>query len=245
MRYFFRVEYDGGAYHGWQRQPTGLCVQEVLESAFATAARQPVTVTGAGRTDAGVHARRQGAHIDLVGTIDLPALLRSVNAILPPDVAIGPLQAVPDSFHARFSATARRYRYYIRRSKCALDRNRTWAMGFAVDWDRASRELTSIVGTHDFSAFNASGSSVDVPVCTLNVAALEHADGQWVFCLEANRFVYRMVRSIVGTVVDICRGELDDSLISILASRDRSRVGSSAPAWGLVLDDVVYPGVDG
>jgi tRNA pseudouridine38-40 synthase len=245
VRYFFRVEYDGTDYHGWQRQPNGMSIQESLETALSTAARQACAVVGGGRTDAGVHARRQGAHVDLDGTFDLHILERSVNALLPPAIAMFHLAPAPEGFHARYSAVSRRYHYYVRRRKTPLDHRHAWVMGYPLDWERVSRELASIVGTHDFAAFNAAGSSVDEPVCTVRTATLVQSGDQWVFCLEANRFVYRMVRSIVGTVVDIARGALDDSLRAVVDSRDRSRAGPSAPARGLVLEDIVYPGVDG
>jgi tRNA pseudouridine38-40 synthase len=243
-RYFFRVEYDGTAYHGWQRQTNGISVQQLLESAITTVTRQPCVVSGGGRTDAGVHALRQGAHVDLTGTFDMHTLQRSINAVLPPDIAVHGVQPAPAGFHARFSAVERHYRYTVVRRKTPLQRDQAWLMTFPVDWERVRAGFAATLGTHDFSAFCAAGSSVEEPVCTVRKAGLEQVGDQWVFSIAANRFVYRMVRSIVGTAVHIGRGGIDDTMEAILRSCDRSRAGPSAPARGLVLYDVVYQGVD-
>jgi len=244
MRYRFRVEYDGTAYHGWQRQSGDSSVQESLERAFTTVTRLPCQVVGAGRTDAGVHARRLGAHVDIENMIDPVAVEHSVNGVLPPDIAVSGLALAPPGFHARYSATQRHYCYHVVTYKAPLLAGRAWQLYHRVDWDLARLNLAQALGTHDFSTMQAAGSSVEEPVCTISRAALELQDGQWVFFLSANRFVYRMVRSIVGTVVEIGRGAVTDSLADILASRDRRRAGPTAPACGLVLDDVTY-GEDG
>ncbi|MBD3243402.1 MAG: tRNA pseudouridine(38-40) synthase TruA [Chitinivibrionales bacterium] len=243
MRYFCRVEYDGTAYHGWQRQPNGMSIQQALEEAFGLVTRQECAIVGSGRTDAGVHARRQGAHVDLPAAIDICACERSVNGVLPPDIAVFDLQPVADDFHARYSATERRYSYYIDRRKSPLSAGRAWCMTYAIDWDLLRREAASLYGTHDFAAFCASGSDLDSPVCTVRLAELEQRGNQWVFSIWANRFVYKMVRTVVGTLVDIGRGALDGRIQTIVASRDRTRAGPTAPACGLVLEDVIYPGV--
>ena len=241
-RYFFRVEYDGTGYCGWQIQPNGRSLQQEIEAAFATVTRQACAVVGAGRTDAGVHARRQGAHIELDGTIDLRSVQKGVNAILPVDIAIDEFKVVAPDFHARFSAVQRRYKYSIGTRKLPLARNRIWRMSYPVDWELINTNCAQIIGTHDFSSFCASGSQVAHCICTVSTAAITVADDLRIFEISANRFVYSMVRSLIGTLVDIGRGERTLSMGDIIVGKERSLAGQTAPAAGLVLDDVLYPG---
>lgn len=244
MRYFFRVEYDGTAYGGWQRQRNAPSIQERLETAFSTVARASCRVTGAGRTDAGVHAKAQGAHVDFDVALDTRACEESVNALLPPDIAVYHLQPVDAAFHARFSALSRRYRYYLCPRKRPLLFKRVWMVFYSIDWTLVGEAIGSLRGTHDFSAFRATGGSDTHARCTVTNASLDREGDLVVFTIEANRFVYSMVRSIVGTLIDIGRGRLTDSLADIIASRNRSRAGATAPACGLVLDYVFYQGVE-
>ena len=244
MRYFFRVEYDGAAYGGWQHQRNAPSIQDTLERAFATALRKECRVTGAGRTDAGVHALAQGAHVDVDSAIETRACELSVNALLPPDITIYRLQRVGDSFHARYSAAARRYRYYMCCRKRPLLFKRVWMVFFDVDWARVGREASAIPGEHDFSTFCAAGSGVTHARCTVTHASLDREGDLYVFTIEANRFVYSMVRSLTGTLVDIGRGRIREGMAGLIACRDRGRAGQTAPACGLVLENVFYKGVD-
>lgn len=244
MRYFFRVEYDGTNYGGWQRQPNTLSIQEVLETTLSTVLRVPISIVGAGRTDAGVHARAQGAHFECNQEINFSKCMISVNAILPPDIAIYNLQKVPDSFNARFSAKSRKYIYSIRFRKCPLLYKRVWMLYYPIDWDRVAKECESILGNHDFAAFCASGSTSESTDCHIYQAGIQVDQEKAEFTIEANRFIYKMVRSLIGTLVDIGRGRLDDNLLNIIMSKDRFRVGETAPACGLVLDMVKYEGID-
>jgi tRNA pseudouridine38-40 synthase len=240
VRYFFRVEYDGGSFGGWQVQTNAPSIQQTIEHAFATVVRSPCSIVGAGRTDAGVHARRQAAHFDLEGTVDLSKLQLSVNAVLPAGIAVFDLQPVPSDFNARFSALRRTYKYYICCTKRPLWYNRAWMMYYRVDWDAIGTQLQSAVGTRDFSAFCSSGSGAKHCVCTVHEASLADQDGVRVLTITANRFVYNMVRALTGTLIDIGRGAITASIPELIDGRDRSRAGTTAPAWGLVLDDVYY-----
>jgi tRNA pseudouridine38-40 synthase len=244
MKYFFRVEYDGTAYGGWQRQKNAPSIQAELEKAFATAVRAPCRVTGAGRTDAGVHARAQGAHVELDTAIGSRETELSVNALLPPDIAVYRLQPVGDDFHARFSAVSRRYCYFLCERKRPLLFKRVWMVFYKVDWKLVEAECAALLGTHDFTAFCASGSGARHARCTVTRAALAREGDLRVFSIEADRFVYMMVRSLIGTLVDIGRGHITAPLAEILSGRDRKRAGMTAPACGLVLDNVFYKGVD-
>lgn len=241
FRYFFRVEYDGSAYAGWQYQNNATTVQQKLEEAFSTVIREPCAVVGAGRTDSGVHARRQGAHLDTSEPIDINKIGRAVNAVLPTDIRVFDLQAVARDFHARFDAIRRSYRYSIATHKTPLRRHHVWVMWYPVDWDRVRYEASQLMGTHDFTAFCASDTTVENMLCDIKCCSLTQDQDLYVLQIDANRFVYRMVRSIVGTLIDIGRGRLTHGIIDILGSRDRRRVGATAPAWGLVLDNVFYP----
>jgi tRNA pseudouridine38-40 synthase len=250
VRYFFRVEYDGTRYGGWQRQKNAPSIEQTIEQAFTTATRAPCRVTGAGRTDAGVHARAQGAHVDVAAdivadsAIDCARCEASVNALLPPDIAVYHLQTVDGNFHARFSAKARRYRYYICTRKRPLLLGQAWMVFYDVDWPRIEGELAALIGTHDFSSFCASGSGAKHARCTVTHASLDSKDDPKIVTIQANRFVYTMVRSLVGTLIDIGRGHCTQPLAAILSVGDRRRAGQTAPAAGLVLDNVYYEGVD-
>ncbi len=243
MRCFFRVEYDGRQYAGWQVQRNALSIQSALQEAFATVVRRPCPVTGAGRTDAGVHARAQGAHVDLPPDADLNRLVIAVNAVLPYDIAIYSLRQVDESFHARFSAIRRTYRYRLAERKSPLLHGRVWVNAHAIDWELVARESTALMGTHDFTAFCASGSGAASMTCSVDEARWETACGVRTFTISADRFIYKMVRSAVGTLIDIGRGRLSDSMAAVIASRDRGRAGDTAPPWGLTLDCVSYQGV--
>ncbi|MDR2694372.1 MAG: tRNA pseudouridine(38-40) synthase TruA [Chitinispirillales bacterium] len=244
MRYFFRTEYDGTRFHGWQNQPDGVSVQRLIEEALSVALRAPCPIVGAGRTDAGVHARAQGAHFDAPDSVDIDTdrLTVSVNALLPPDIAVYGMVPVRPDFHARYSAVSRRYIYYFSDRKSPINYKRVWMIYYPVDWERIASEAKHIVGRHDFTAFCASGADSDDKECDVASAALSLGEnGVRTFTIEANRFIYKMVRSLVGTLVDIGRGRLSAAMDAIIGSRDRSMAGETAPACGLVLEWVGYP----
>ncbi|MBD3422806.1 MAG: tRNA pseudouridine(38-40) synthase TruA [Chitinivibrionales bacterium] len=240
-RYFFRVEYDGANYGGWQVQPNAPSIQELITRAFETVTRRPCSITGSGRTDAGVHARGQGAHIDFAEPVDTRAVQHSVNGILPRDIAIRELQEVSARLHARYSAGRRCYCYRIMTAKRPLWRTQAWQINYRVDWNLFRRMAQQIEGRHDFSAFCASGSDASSMLCTVARATLECQNEVYLFSIEADRFLYKMVRGLVGTLVDISRGKLTAAMAELLAAADRSRIGQIAPAHGLVLEEVTYP----
>jgi tRNA pseudouridine38-40 synthase len=238
------VEYDGTEYGGWQIQTNATSIQQTLSEAFTTVTRTPCAVTGAGRTDAGVHARAQGAHVDIGIPVDISKCGISVNAVLPPGICVYGMQRVDDSFHARYSAVQRRYRYFMADRKRPLLYKRVWMVFQKVDWDRVARNLPALLGKHDFNAFCASGTSTENTVCTVSEAALTQSDGLRIFTISADRFIYKMVRSIVGTLIDIGRGRLDTTIETIISGRDRRSAGETAPACGLVLDYVEYKDIN-
>jgi tRNA pseudouridine38-40 synthase len=244
MRYFFRVEYDGTRYGGWQSQTNASSVQETIASAFTTVVREECSITGAGRTDAGVHARGQAAHIDLQSPIDIHKCELSVNAVLPDDISIYHLQQAPSDFNARYAAVKRRYIYYMTLRKKPLSYKKVWMVFYEVDWDKVRASCAVLAGKHDFTAFCAKGSGAKTMTCTVKRAELSTIVDGYALIIEADRFLYKMVRTIVGTLVDIGRGKIMESMEEIIKSKDRKKAGETAPACGLVLDYVEYEGID-
>jgi tRNA pseudouridine38-40 synthase len=183
-----------------------------------------------------VHARNQGAHLDTDAVISPAAAEISVNALLPADIAIYHLQPVEEPFHARYSAVSRRYRYFLCPRKRPLLFKRVWMLFYPVDWHKVESSALALCGDHDFTTFCASGSGARHARCRVTQATLTTENDLKIFTIEANRFVYTMVRSIMGTLIDIGRGRITDSMQDLLAAKDRRR--------GLVLDNVFYEGVD-
>jgi tRNA pseudouridine38-40 synthase len=243
-RYRFAVEYQGTAYAGWQVQDGQPTVQEALEKALRTCLRTPVTVTGAGRTDAGVHARGQVAHFDVEEAIDPRRVEHSVNALTPPDVVVRRMEACEPGFHARYDAVTRLYRYRIARRPVALLAHMAWYPGFRIDESLLREELGHVVGLRDFVNFSVprdDGKSTDCEV----VRAEVEDDGAFVtVVLEANRFLHKMVRSMVGASFDVARGARPPGLVRGILDGSYRGEWTWAPALGLCLEKVTYKDYD-
>lgn len=241
MRYAIILSYDGSAFCGWQRQDNAPSVQEALETALGTLLGGPVGVVGAGRTDTGVNARHYVAHFDHP-SVECDKLAYKLNCILPREVAVERVQPVPDDFHARFSATSRRYRYYIHSKKDPFSDAYSWFCRYSLDVARMNEACKLLLGEHDFSCFEKTGSDNSTGICTVTAAFWEEQEGgRLVFTVEANRFLRNMVRAIVGTMVDIGRGRNEASYINrLLAGGTRSDAGQSVPGHALFLDKVSY-----
>ncbi len=242
------LEYDGSGYHGWQRQEGVLTIQEVLESRIEIMLGGPIRVRGSGRTDAGVHARRQVANFYARTRLKPGEIQRGLNSLLPADIVVLEAEEVADSFHARFSASSKTYEYRIlnRETPSALERNSAWLIRRRLMAPPVLECLPGLVGMHDFSAFMAAGSSVKSTERNIYRAELSRPDlDHWVFLFEANGFLRHMVRNLVGTLVDVGRGKLSpEGFVQIICSRDRRRAGMTAPAHGLFLVDVKYESND-
>ncbi|MDR0304710.1 MAG: tRNA pseudouridine(38-40) synthase TruA [Chitinispirillales bacterium] len=246
MRLFSRVEYDGTNFSGWQIQPNNISVQGELEKAVLQIVGRQISITGSGRTDAGVHARNQGIHFDIPDEIcgkflDLKKFSYQINSVLPQTIAVFEMQKVKDDFHARFSAVERTYHYYISLKKNPLSANSVVFFGYKLDLRKIEQELQGIIGTHYFKAFCSSNNQLDRFFCTVNSAELINISKDLFYIkISANRFLYNMVRTIVGTLIDISRGKINSTLLEIIDKNDRKLAGINAPAKGLVLENVRY-----
>ena len=238
------IAYDGTTFVGWQRQASGTSIQELLENAFATLDGQPVAVTGAGRTDAGVHAYGQVAHVSLRREIDAPTIVRALNNHLPPSVRIRDAAEVPATFHARFDATAKRYRYRIWNEPVLspFERTCTWHIpGPPLNVGAMAAAAARLEGRHDFAAFQTAGAETRTSDRELFSSVITAERPLITYDVRGNGFLRHMVRSIVGTLVEVGRNRHPPEWIAeVLASRDRTRGGRTAPAAGLILVGVEY-----
>ena len=243
-RYRLTLEYDGRPFAGWQRQAGQPSVQAALERAAAELAAGPVTVIGAGRTDAGVHASGQCAHLDLGREMGGDKLADALNAHLRPDpVAVLAAARVDEGFHARFSATQRHYLYRIvnRRADLTFEKGLAWRIGQTLDASAMHTGAQALVGQHDFSTFRDAQCQADSPVKTLDAITVRRSDEAVEITCSARSFLHRQVRSITGSLVEVGRGRCPPEWIGeILAAADRSQCGPVAPPDGLYLTRVDY-----
>ncbi len=244
-RWFIDLAYRGEPFHGWQVQPGVVTVQSVLEHALSTLVRTPVAVTGAGRTDAGVNARRMIAHIDLPDSLTPDdRLLRSLNSMCGPDIAVHSLRPVHADAHARFDATSRTYRYFAHTAKTPFLGNLSWQAPANLDFEAMNTAAHVLLGRRDFTSFSKLHTDVKTNICDLRAARWHHIGGdgnQWYFEITADRFLRNMVRAVVGTLVDVGRHKIDiDGLQAILDVKNRCAAGTSMPASPLFLWDVTY-----
>lgn len=252
MRYFIQLSYDGTGYHGWQVQPNGVSVQEVLQKALSTLLRQPTEVTGAGRTDAGVHASMMVAHFDWPAAhegeggeeapLDCTQLTYKLNRLLPPDVAVQAVRPVGPEMHARFSATRRTYHYYIHTRKDPFLRGYSWQVNVPLDFALMNEAAQVLLEYSDFTSFSKTGTDVKTNICQLTEARWEQLKpGEWRFTVSANRFLRNMVRAIVGTLVEVGRHRMTISQMRhAIEAKDRQRAGESVPGHALYLTSIEY-----
>jgi len=235
------IEYDGTEYSGWQRQAGDPTVQEAVETALTGLLREEVAVTGAGRTDAGVHARGQVANFRSNTLMECGQIARGVNALLESDIAVLKCDEVPDSFHARFNAVARRYAYTISTVPTALERGRVWQLRYNLDPDPMCVAASIVIGRHDFSSFCRTGADVRHHICEVRQASWTEEGAKLMFLITADRFLHGMVRALVGTMVDVGRGFISVAEFqAVLDGRNRTLAGPAAPPAGLVLEEVYY-----
>ena len=255
MRYFIELAYNGVPFHGWQCQPNATSVQETIETALSKILSNPTSIIGAGRTDAGVHARKMFAHFDSsVNISNKIRFLASLNSLIGPHIAVNDLFEVEDEAHARFDATKRTYKYFVTFNKNPFLNNLSWYSSQKLDIEKMNESACQLLGTQDFTSFAKLHSDVTNNICSVyeakwyyikdDIEALNFIgslkDGI-VFTISANRFLRNMVRAIVGTLVDVGRGKLSRNDFSdIIKAQNRCNAGTSMPAYGLYLWNVTY-----
>ncbi len=242
MRYFIQFSYFGKAYHGWQNQPNAITVQEVLEKALSTLLREKVEVVGAGRTDAGVHAKQMFAHFDVEPISDIDDLVYRLNAFLPDDVVIQGIYTVSAKAHARFDAVERTYEYWLVKEKDAFLFDHAHFLKHPLDLDLMNEAAKILLEYTNFECFSKSNTDVKTYNCDVREAYWKINDDKWVFTITADRFLRNMVRAVVGTLLDVGMGKISpESIHQVIASKDRGEAGASVPAKGLYLTKVLYP----
>jgi len=240
LRYLIELAYNGTNYQGWQVQPNGITVQAILNNALSVVLRQTIEIMGCGRTDAGVHAKQYFAHFDC--NIELPSnLIKSLNGILPYDIAVYEILPIAPDFNARFNAKLRTYQYHI-----IYDKN-PFLQNLAVRWhqdlniDLMNEACQNLLGEKDFNCFSKSRSDVNNYICTIKQAEWKIEDNILIFEITANRFLRSMVRAIVGTLAMVGEGKISiESVSEIIESKDRKMAGMSVPAHGLYLTKIIY-----
>jgi len=240
------IEYDGSAYHGWQKQADAPTIQETIETALAVMTRERIRLIGSGRTDAGVHALGQVANFHTQAQIAPKAIMSGLNSLLPHDIVIKSCEPVDEAFHARFRATKKTYHYRVlnRPLPAAVGRQYAWFIKKELNLAAMQEAAACLVGIHDFKSLEAVGSPRTDTIREVFAADLRNTgEGRLVFEISANGFLRRMVRNIVGTLVDVGRGKISaEDFRIILSAEDRALAGATAPAHGLFLVQVFYDG---
>ncbi len=242
MRYFLELSYDGTPYHGWQRQPNAISVQEVLEDSLSTILRTKTEIVGAGRTDTGVHAKQIMAHFDCDDALNNEDIRYKLNSILPQEIAVQSSYQVVENAHARFDAVSRSYEYHVNFEKDPFLINKSYYLKKPLDLDLMNKAAKLLLNYTNFKCFSKSKTDVKTYNCTITEAIWEKNESRLVFKISANRFLRNMVRAVVGTLIEVGEHKLDlEDIVDIIKSEDRSRAGYSVPAHGLYLTKVEYP----
>ncbi len=242
-RYFIYFSYDGTDYHGWQYQPDAVSVQQKMEEALSLVLRRKTSVVGAGRTDAGVHARMMVAHYETDTEMEAEKVTFKLNCLLPSDIAVYRIIPVSPEAHARFSAVSRMYRYYVTLSKSPFYSRYATRLYYTLDFDKMNEAAALLLDYTDFGCFCKAHSDNKTNICHISTARwYRQEEGLYYFEVRADRFLRNMVRAIVGTLLEVGRGKTTLSQFEdIIKSGNRSHAGDSVPAQGLFLEDIVYP----
>lgn len=242
MRYFVEFAYNGTHYHGWQYQPNAISVQETLNKVFSTLLQEDIDIMGAGRTDAGVHAKQMYGHFDCQKKIDNIQLIHKANSFLPKDIVIYNIIPVDDQSHARFDATSRTYQYHITTYKNVFNTELAWYFNHSLDIDAMNKAAKLLLAYTDFKCFSKSNTEVNSFNCKITKAFWTKEKESLIFEITADRFLRNMVRAIVGTLINIGLHKITEAdFIKIIADRNREKAGFSVPAHGLYLTDIEYP----
>lgn len=242
MRYFITFAYRGTDFHGSQTQPNGNTVQAEMEAAFATILREPVALTFAGRTDAGVHAEKMVAHFDVPKAIPVNFAGR-LNNLLPDSIAVRDIRRVKDDAHARFDALERTYYYRITTRKDPFSCQLRTRIGGILDFSRMNQAAKALLGQQDFASFCRTHTDVKTTICDVRRAEwIQENETEAYFVITADRFLRNMVRAVVGTLFEVGKGKMtEEQFKEVIAAHDRCKAGHSAPAEGLSLVEIIYP----
>lgn len=242
-RFFIYLSYNGAAYHGWQYQPNGTSVQEVLTKALCTILRTDLEIVGAGRTDTGVHARLMVAHFDLENELPTEFNLASkLNSFLPNDIAVYKIIEVKSDAHARFDASSRRYEYHIVTRKDVFKNGFAARESILLNFEAMNAAASTLKDYRDFTSFSKLHTDVKTNNCNIIHAEWTKHEDEWIFTIEADRFLRNMVRAIVGTLFEVGRGKISvDEFRAVIEAKNRCNAGASVPAHGLYLVDIKYP----
>ncbi len=236
------IEYDGTDYFGWQRQLNKRTIQEEIEDALYVLTKEKINLIASGRTDSGVHAKKQIANFKTNSKIPSDKFAYALNSILPKDISIVESVEADINFHARFDAVSKKYRYIIYNSKTrtGLYNRYSYHVPYKLDIEKMKEFLQLLEGTHDFIGFMSTNSDVKDTVRTIYKIELIKKENMIFIDIEGNGFLYNMVRIIVGTAIDIGRGKITDNIVDILESKDRKKLGQTATSQGLFLEWVKY-----
>ncbi len=244
QRYFIELSFKGTAYHGWQVQPNAISVQHILEETLPLLIKEKTRLTGAGRTDTGVHAKYFAAHFDTAARLMIPLkeIVRKLNHILPEDIAVLNIFPVGAKDHSRFSAISRTYKYYINRRKNPFRQETSFQVSAGLDLDAMKKAANELCNYRDFSSFCRSNTNVKTHICNIMYAGWKEKNDMLIFTIKADRFLRNMVRAIVGTILNAGYGKMTiEEFRNIIEAGDRRRAGTSAPAHGLFLTGIEYP----
>ena len=244
MRYFIYLAYKGTHYNGWQNQPNGISIQQKIEETLSTVCRQAIVVTGAGRTDAGVHAHGMVAHFDVLDeTIDPEMLTEKLNKMLPEDIGVKKIVPVISSAHARFDALSRTYIYRLSGAKNPFQADYVYRTSLkSIHFDRMNEACAVLFDYTDFTSFSKLHTDTKTNFCRIAIAQWAKEADVWVFTIKADRFLRNMVRAIVGTLLEVGRGKLTIAdFRTIIESKDRCQAGMSVAPQGLALLEIDYP----
>jgi tRNA pseudouridine38-40 synthase len=241
-RFFIHIAYNGTRYHGWQSQPNAVTVQATIEKALSTLLQTPTAIIGAGRTDAGVHAKEMYAHLDIEVYFERKGLVNKLNSLLPKDIMIYDILPVHNEAHARFDATSRSYEYKIHTYKDIFTDDMSWQFDLPLDIEKMNEAAKILLEYNDFECFSKTHTDVHTFNCIISQAHWEKNEQSYIFHITADRFLRNMVRAIVGTLIQIGLGKKEVvEMHDIIQSKNRSRAGFSVPAKGLYLTEIVYP----
>lgn len=245
QRYFIEVSYDGTDFYGWQRQPDDVSVQEVIEAQLTKLhSNRPVPIVGCGRTDTGVHAHHYILHVDIPMIQDLDNFQFKLNRMLPASIAIHSAYPVSNDWHARFSASARTYRYFIHQKKDPFVARKSWYFSKQLDIQAMNEAAKLLVGTQDFTSLSKLHTDVKTNICTITKAEWQSDGDSLYFEITADRFLRNMVRATVGTLIEVGLGKIQpDEITNILEAKDRGAAATSVPPQGLFLWQIAYNGL--